>query len=424
MKTPLFIRSILLSIIAVHLLYGQYNHRENAEKRRGSERFAQAITLKTWQRPIPGEDRSEVTVLILTMNDILQFIKTDSGYTSNYEISLSLRDSKNNLLDTRVLTKRKTVGTYAQTNAKDTFQRETVRFRLLPGVYHLLVTLNDRAASIPFKVEEEITVEGAIAKAVRLSSPLFFYAGKNTPDVFLPDSVAIVPSVSEKHRYLYTSSELYLSQANGDINVISSIYDSRNTLVRRQTKSLSLPKGHHQLITGIPEALPFGQYRLTLSVTAGGNADSLSAYFSVLWSKHASTRPDLTTTVQLMQYLLSRHDFKELLQLDTEKQKQFLHRYWQDRDPDPSTARNELQEEFYQRAAFAITNFTASDQEGWETDRGKIYILYGPPETIERPVSQNGFEKFEIWDYPRIRKKFLFVDQNGTGHYILQSETG
>ncbi|MBN2415822.1 GWxTD domain-containing protein [bacterium] len=424
MKTSILTRAILLSAVAVHLIYGQHGQQENGRKRRGPERFTSTVSLKTLQRPIPGDTRWEVTVFLLTMNDMLQFIKTDSGYTAEYEISLTLRDDREHLVDTRVLNRKITVHSYAETNAKDLFQREAETFTLLPGAYTLRAVLDDRAASRPLKVEEEITVEGDIPEPIRLSDPLFFYGGKIGPDAFIPDSLTMLPVISRKHQHLYVSSELYLYRPKEDIQVIFSIYDSRNALVRRQTKTLSQGEQRRMLISGIPEALPFGQYSMTLTVTADGAADSVSGGFSVMWSEHTSARPDLTTAVQLMQYLISKKEFKELLQMDQPQQERFLERYWQKNDPDPATETNELQDEFYQRAAFTIAHFTTRDQEGWETDRGKIYILYGPPEHIERPVSRNGFEQYEIWDYPHLHKKFLFIDQNGTGHFTLQSESG
>jgi GWxTD domain-containing protein len=61
----------------------------------------------------------------------------------------------------------------------------------------------------------------------------------------------------------------------------------------------------------------------------------------------------------------------------------FIERFWARRDPSPDTLSNEYRQEFWERVRQANSNFTDSPRPGWMTDRGKIFILYGPPTTIE-----------------------------------------
>ena len=61
--------------------------------------------------------------------------------------------------------------------------------------------------------------------------------------------------------------------------------------------------------------------------------------------------------------------------------KQFIEQFWLRRDPTPGTAENEMKEEHYRRIAFANDNFHRGIP-GWKTDRGMIYIKYGPPDAI------------------------------------------
>src|SRR5947209_4393168 len=94
-----------------------------------------------------------------------------------------------------------------------------------------------------------------------------------------------------------------------------------------------------------------------------------------------------------------------------EERQQFVEQFWLRRDPTPDTEENEYKEEHYRRIAYANDHY-ASGIPGWKTDRGMIYIKYGPPDEIEshpsggsyqRPYQEGGGETstypFEDWRY-------------------------
>ena len=85
------------------------------------------------------------------------------------------------------------------------------------------------------------------------------------------------------------------------------------------------------------------------------------------------------------------------LQTDAERE-QFIEQFWLRRDPTPGTMENEFKEEHYRRIAYANDHFSTLIP-GWKTDRGRIYITYGPPDeiddhssggTYQRPAEQGG----------------------------------
>jgi len=90
-------------------------------------------------------------------------------------------------------------------------------------------------------------------------------------------------------------------------------------------------------------------------------------------------------------------------------------------DPTPETEHNELMDEYYKRVSYANENFDGW-KDGWETDRGMIYILFGPPDQVERTnPSMSNSTLYQIWTYNRINKQFIFKDQNGFGDFRLDS---
>ncbi len=100
-------------------------------------------------------------------------------------------------------------------------------------------------------------------------------------------------------------------------------------------------------------------------------------------------------------YIITDEERKAFKQMSTdEEREQFVEQFWLRRDPTPDTVENEYKEEHYRRIAYANEHY-ASGIPGWKTDRGRIYITFGPPDeieshpsggTYERPVAEGGGE--------------------------------
>ena len=84
-------------------------------------------------------------------------------------------------------------------------------------------------------------------------------------------------------------------------------------------------------------------------------------------------------------YIISDQERAAFRQLATDEEREhFIEQFWLRRDPTPGTLANEFKEEHYRRIAYANQRFTTgSGLAGWKTDRGRIYITYGPPDEIE-----------------------------------------
>jgi GWxTD domain-containing protein len=117
------------------------------------------------------------------------------------------------------------------------------------------------------------------------------------------------------------------------------------------------------------------------------------------------------------------------LQTDEEREK-FIEQFWLRRDPTPGTPQNEMKEEHYRRIAY--TNAKYGDNTGlagWKTDRGRVYITYGPPDEIESHPSGSATMPYptEQWLYHHIQGVgenviVEFVDQARNGLYRMTSD--
>ena len=86
---------------------------------------------------------------------------------------------------------------------------------------------------------------------------------------------------------------------------------------------------------------------------------------------------------QDVKFIITPDERKAFEQLSSDDERyEFIEQFWLRRDPTPDTVVNETRDEHYRRIAYANERFT-SGKPGWKTDRGIMYIMYGPPDTIE-----------------------------------------
>jgi GWxTD domain-containing protein len=118
-----------------------------------------------------------------------------------------------------------------------------------------------------------------------------------------------------------------------------------------------------------------------------------------------------------VRYLITRPERRVFVNLPPSERPAFVDEFWKKRDPDPETEENELKTEYFRRIDEANHLFTDGGEPGWLQDRGRIYILLGPPEqriTYPRGIDFYG-KPTEIWYYGFF--PITFIDFYWTGNY-------
>src|SRR5438132_6821441 len=141
-------------------------------------------------------------------------------------------------------------------------------------------------------------------------------------------------------------------------------------------------------------------------------------------------------------YIISPDERNAFLQLDTnEEREQFIEQFWLRRSSNPDLPENDFKEEHYRRIAYANEHF-ASGIPGWKTDRGRMYIMWGPADEVEshptggtydRPMEEGGGSTttypWETWRWrylEDIGENIIieFVDPSGSGEYHMTMDPG
>jgi len=187
--------------------------------------------------------------------------------------------------------------------------------------------------------------------------------------------------------------------------------------------------------------LPPGDYRLDVVAGGGGGGpDSVvrSAPFRMAGFETEAAIADATPAQDVfagmsearldtlylpLVYLMTAEEQGSYPSLTLEGKRRWIRLFWAKRDPTAGTPRNEAQEDFYARIAEANRRYReggSAQIPGWRTDRGRIFIKYGPPDQVlSRPQAGNT-RPYEVWKFSRGRAlKYVFLDQTLFGNYVL-----
>jgi GWxTD domain-containing protein len=149
-------------------------------------------------------------------------------------------------------------------------------------------------------------------------------------------------------------------------------------------------------------------------------------------SAAAAQKPDTTVRIfskpyqkwldEDVRWIITDQERADFMKLTTDKQRdQFVEAFWESRNPAPGAPENKFKEARYQRIAYANQHF-ASGVPGFKTDRGHFYILYGPPDSVQRDPKLSPMS--EVWHYRNVYGfgqdvVLRFVDTCQCGDYRL-----
>jgi GWxTD domain-containing protein len=128
-------------------------------------------------------------------------------------------------------------------------------------------------------------------------------------------------------------------------------------------------------------------------------------------------------------YIITPLEREVFLKLTTDRERDmFIEAFWKHRDPNPSTPENEFKTEHYRRINYANHFFRESPKPGWMTDRGRMYIILGEPNDIQRFTGKQAIYPCEVWFYQGKTElglppafHLVFFQQGGIGEYRLYS---
>ena len=431
MKVKILVFSMtILGIILIEKsgcdLFAQTPWFENTKRNQNLIPFRSLFIHSTFTMPTKSPDSVHFIFYAKVANDLLQFVLKDTLYEAQYELTLAIKNDEEETVAGRIKRQKISAGNFKLTNDRQRFTYEILDFYLSPGEYTLLIELLDLETKQPLRQKEEILLPDFFSEPITTTDLLFFHEGDvdtigqssqdfpNIPAVFSPSDTPFLASFT-------ICSDL----STPELSIKQIILDSNSQSVYEDTFTV-IPRSRIQPVDiSIDQQLRFGQYKMILEMSDGNTEITIESPFYIRWKTHSTHITNLDQAIETVRYVMDRSLWKHLRTQPVEEQKKILETFWKERDPNPDTDENELEEEYYRRVSFTNQNFApwGGQLDGWETDRGRVYIIFGPPSDVDNPSTATGESSaYEIWYYRNLQKRFVFLDKYGEGDYLLITE--
>lgn len=368
---------------------------------------------------VPENDElSRLFIYVEVVYDELQFIKIQDGYEANYEITAVVFDKDNYQVDGKIWRETITVDTFDQTNNRNEFHQTRTKFDLEPKKYKLVVSVSD--------------MDTEKSRAIRFNTELRKFPANKTfasDIVFLrsytSDSLGIKtinPVLTNIHKGLVSPAfayfEIYnpLGETEAQIEYKMKGVNSKTEIKDQYTTKLT---GERTLCAfELPvDSLRHDTYNLNVTIKTGKKKLSLSKNLFIRFQGIPFTANDIETAIKQVMYIATADEWKQMNKAPDEDKLEEFKKFWRRHDPTPGTEVNEAMESHYNRVEYANQQFSIMQRDGWETDRGMVYIVLGPPDDVIRDPYPSDSRPWQVWNYYRINRQFEFVDYSGFGDY-------
>ncbi|MDZ7315216.1 MAG: GWxTD domain-containing protein [candidate division KSB1 bacterium] len=364
-------------------------------------------------------DHSLTSISVETVFDDLQFVKADSGFQAEYQLSAIIYQGKDQV-DGKTWKQKVTVGSYDRTNSRNEVDLAGITFDLPPGEYRLTLTREDYATGKSLSVTDRFRVED-FSRAPLALSDISFARRVEMKDGRVE---SIVPEVTNPYKGLASPSfayfEVYAQKAERPVEIHYEITGEKSGVAVKRDFILPLQGLRTAIALPLPiDSLQHDGYRLAIKVSDGNRKAETKKEFFIRWPGLPRNAKDLNLAIQQLQIIASPEEWKKLKRSAKENQVEAFSRFWAVRDPSPGTEYNEAMEAYYQRINYANETFTVMGREGWRTDRGLVFIILGPPDEVIRNDYPSNSKPYQIWQYYSINRQFQFFDRSGYGDYEL-----
>lgn len=379
------------------------------------------------------------------------FLAKDSVFTAAFTVRVMFTDVKD---EKNVTEKQWTMSIDDHITVNDTAKEVPVifenSFAVKPGKYKLQIQItDDNNKTHTGAYTEDIEVpdfENSQLNLSQIELSTQVLKGGNNDDMFVKNGYTIFPNPSRFYGSnlprLTLYAELYnleyeAGSANNTYGAEFILTDEAGNVVKEFPSKTFNKAGQTAIIIHSLNVISVqsGRYYLLIRVTDHTNKKTaLTKKLFVVYREGESiyeTQADdsffkdmdaqgAVRAGNIISIIGKGEDTKIYSQLELDGKKKFLDRFWKERDPSPGTKTNELLMDYYKRYEDANQKFSTPNREGWKTDMGRVFVIYGPPAQIEKHEFESDKKPYQIWYYFQLKGQpgqtlFVFADVTDSG---------
>jgi GWxTD domain-containing protein len=343
-------------------------------------------------------------------------------------------------------------------------------FMVPAGEYFLVLKVTDqfgdnRAQSIKFAITTNAFTDGLSISDTQLATTI---QRDEAEGAFTKNGYKVMPNPSSVYGIglpiLYTYNEIYnladaTSQDGEKYTVSYRVLDNDGNEVKKFPDRVRSKPGHSSVAVNNLNVVTLvsGTYTLQVAVTDHENghtamtarkffvyrqddfAEGGAAFQKIEAEKSegsgspgldasrydAMTEEELDLEFNQAKYIAEREEVRTWGRLNLEGKREYIKEFWAKRDETPATPVNEFKTDYLGRVQLVNQLFRGTFTEGWKSDRGRIMLVYGKPDEIERFPASSDTKEYHYWHYYAIQGgvQFVFVDKRGMNDLELVHST-
>ncbi len=347
------------------------------------------------------EDEVRLEIFLKLPYDSIQFLKKKDFFEAKCEIAFTVLDKNGEQLGGHVTQKNIKANSYQETNS--------IRNSIIYFYAFDIPSLDE------YTIRAAVTDSDSKAECVQKYSLKNKFAGNKKiqiSDLVYTDKVAmdslheishfrpsVIRNFDDKLDRYYLYYEIYnnTDEPELDVSYLIRAPKTKKTIIDSTFKVVAeTGKIKRQVIELPSDSLHLGEYSIELKIS----------------------NSNLTEAIEQLRYIAPNKEYEKIQNADEYEQKELFQKFWKKRDPTDGTALNEIMLEYYRRVEHSNKRFS-NVTPGWKTDRGMVYILFGPPSDVEDHSFEANSRPYLVWYYYTLGRKFTFVDFRGFGDYEL-----
>ena len=362
----------------------------------------------------------------------LQYEKKGDKYFTGYEIEVIIKDSIKKQITDKTWQGISQIDSLNQ--AEELTMLEIAGFLLSPGKYSLSIKITDLQSGRDNATDIKMNVANFRDKKYQISEIEFARSIKRSQkkSKFVKNNIEILPNPTRvfgiESPFFYFYAEIYFAKAEQRFplkytkryKIIDSRGDTVKTYQKKSTAKSSSTIWAEKINT---INLISGKYKLKLQLI-DKFSNLLTERNSTFWihnpyktiTDKQYRNEDIDEFRAQIFSLVNQDEILFFDQLNLQAKINFINTFWKERTP-------EFRTEHLRRFYFAQERFRSPTLPGWKSDRGRIYIMYGPPDEIDREPASQDTRAYEVWIYERLEKQgqveFVFSDLGIMGNYQL-----
>jgi len=437
---PKFIKSIFLISVCFSLVYGQFN----------------IIPLSVDYATFLGKEGVTYTEVYLS------FLQNDLTYQE--EDSLLVGHFLHNL----TITQNDSVIAKYNRNYKNTLEInqspqeysqfiDVFAFELNPGKYELSASLVDEVSgkSGEYNLDLDIPLYSDELKISGIELSTKIEQGNTESNFSAKNNITIYPNPSSTFGILYPVLYFYFEAYNLNLNAdgknnytyhyyisdtdgkrirdfpsIENSNESQTIAEAKGSNIITMESGTYFLNIELKdlnsEKSAFTRKKFFMKKPERTASDNQVAARLEGYEEYASYSKDqLNNEFQKARYISTSEEIEIWENLNLEGMRRFIAQFWKRRDTNKESPLNEFKRTYFENIRLANANYSTQFKEGWRTDRGRVLLVYGKPDEIERNASSLDMQPYEIWSFYSLEggAQFVFGDLSGNGHYELLHST-